>query len=76
METPATVDSKNMERYWRRKNNFRKSGGKSKRTKSKSSEEDGAQMTSKPFEDRTEKLELNTAYNRNQTDNVLGKYNY
>ena len=33
-------------------------------------------MTSKPFEDRTEKLELNTAYNRNQTDDVLGKYNY
>ena len=29
-----------------------------------------------PFEDRTEKLELNTAYNRNQTDNVVGKYNY
>ena len=28
------------------------------------------------FEDRTEKLELNTAYNRNKTDNILGKYKY
>ena len=28
------------------------------------------------LKNRTEKLELNTAYNRNQTDNVLGKYNY
>ena len=58
-----------------KKNNFRKSGEKSKRTKSKSSEEDRAYTTSKPFEDRTEKLELNTAYNRNKTD-VLGKYKY
>lgn len=35
-----------MERYWRREINFRKSGGKSKRTKSKSSEEDRKQRVS------------------------------
>ena len=40
----SQVDSENMERYWRRKNNFGKSGGKSKRTKSKSSEEDHKQQ--------------------------------
>ena len=39
-ETPARVDSQNLERYWRRKNNFGKSDRKSKRTKSKSSEKD------------------------------------
>ena len=42
----SRVDSKNMERYWRRKTNFRKSAGKSKRTKSKSSKEDREQQVS------------------------------
>ena len=59
-----------MERYWRRKNNFGKSGKKSKRTKSKSSEKDRKQHASKPF-----KLELNTANNRNKTDNILENIN-
>ena len=63
--TPARVDSQNMERYWRRKNNFGKSGRKSKRTKSKSSENGRKQQVSHL------KLELNTANNRNKTDNVL-----
>ena len=42
----SRVDSKNRERYWRRKTNFRKSAGKSKRTKSKSGEEDRKQQVS------------------------------
>ena len=41
----SRVDSKNRER-WRRKTNFRKSAGKSKRTKSKSGEEDRKQQVS------------------------------
>ena len=58
-----------MERYWKRKNNFGKSGRKSKRTKSKSSEKDRKQQVSHL------KLELNTANNRNNTDNVLENIN-
>ena len=69
METPARVDSQNMERYWKRKNNFGKSSRKSKRTKSKSSEKDHKQQVSHL------KLELNTANNRNKTDNVLENIN-
>ena len=42
----SRVDFENMERYWRRKTSFRKSAGKSKRTKSKSSEEDCKQQVS------------------------------
>ena len=58
-----------MERYWKRKNNFGKSGRKSKRTKSKSSEKDRKQQVSHV------KLELNTANNRNKADNVLENIN-
>ena len=58
-----------MERYWKRKNNFGKSGRKSKRTKSKSSEKDRKQQVSHL------KLEWNTANNRNKTDNVLENIN-
>ena len=56
------------------KNNLRKSGGKSKRTKSKSTEEDRKQQVS--HLKTTKKLELSTAYKRNKTDNVLGKYKH
>ena len=42
----SRVNSENMERYGRRKTSFRKSAGKSKRTKSKSSEEDRKQQVS------------------------------
>ena len=50
------------------KNNFGKSGRKSKRTKSKSSEKDRKQVSHL-------KLELNTANNRNKADNVLENIN-
>jgi len=59
METPIRIDSENMERYWRRNANFRKSGGKSKGTKSKSSEEDRKQQVSHL------KTEWKNEYNRN-----------
>ena len=58
----------------KKKNNLRKSDGKSKRTKSKSTEEDRKQQVS--HLKTTEKLELSTAYKRNKTDNVLGKYKH
>ena len=44
--TSSRVNSENMERYGRRKACFRRSAGKSKRTKSKSSEEDRKQQVS------------------------------
>ena len=58
----------------KKKNNLRKSDGKSKRTKSKSTEEDRKQQVS--HLKTTKKLELSTAYKRNKTDNVLGKYRH
>ena len=53
----SRVDSEYMERNWRRKTNFRKSAGKSKRTKSKSSEEDRKQQVSDLKTERKKNIE-------------------
>ena len=57
----------NMERYWRRRTNFRRSCGKSKRIKWKLSEECRKQQVNHLKTDRKKKWKLNTNNIRNQT---------